>query len=322
MIEYKNGIHLKGTELWFDSKKKVPLSFISSATIDKFTPPEKILATPETIKFLEKKIKKPVVLACPYYRPFALGNMQVELVPSGTMLGSSQIIVDKGDKTLLYSGDINLKKLPTTDPAYTKHCDVLIMKCRYGLKEYQFPSFEQSIKQVISFVEEAMSTGSTPVLVSEPLGKTQDIIKALGDIGYKLSLEKSIHKFTKAYEKLGIDLGEYGPFKPSKLKENVIIIPANALQSDEIVRIKKKKVAVIAESTEAEKLAIKSQFEADEVITLSNHADYDDLIEFVDSVKPEKVYLVEANATSFAESLTEKGYDAISLEKPTQLDLL
>ena len=36
MIEYNEGIHLKGTGLWFDSKKKAGLSFISNANIDKF----------------------------------------------------------------------------------------------------------------------------------------------------------------------------------------------------------------------------------------------------------------------------------------------
>ena len=115
MIEYNKEINLKGTGLWFDSKKKAGLSFISNANIDKFTPSEKIIATPETIKFLDKKIKKSVVLACPFYRPFALGNLQVELVPSGHMLGYSQIIVDKDYKTLIYTGDINLNNTKTRD---------------------------------------------------------------------------------------------------------------------------------------------------------------------------------------------------------------
>ncbi len=322
MIEYKNGIHLKGTELWFDSKRKVPLSFISSANIEKFTPPEKILATPETIKFLEKKINKPVVLACPYHRPFALGSLEVELVPSGTMLGSSQLIVDKGEKTLLYSGDINLKNLPTSEPAYTKHCDVLVMKCRYGLREYQFPSFDRSIKNVVEFVDHAMCSNSTPILVVEPLGKAQDIIKALGEDGYKLSLGKSIYKYMGVYENLGIEFGDYSRYKASKVKGTIVMISPNETGSDDITDIKKKKVAVIAESTEVEKLAIKSKYNADSVITLCNHADFKDLLEFVGLVDPEKIYLVEENANQFAQVLKDMGHDAVSLEKPTQLNLL
>ena len=59
--------------------------------------PEKIIATPETIRLLGNKVRNAVLLSCPYHRPFSLGNLQVELIPSGHMLGSAQMVVDKGD---------------------------------------------------------------------------------------------------------------------------------------------------------------------------------------------------------------------------------
>jgi len=322
MIEYNEGIHLKGTGLWFDSKKKAELSFISNANIDRFTPSEKIIATPETIKFLFNKIKKSIVLACPYYRPFTLGNLQVELVPSGHMLGSSQMIVDKGNKTLLYTGDINLNKLPTAKPAYTKHCDVLVMKCPYGQPGYIFPSFDESIEALTGFIKETLSSDSTPVIIVEPLGKAQDIIKALGEHGFKLSLHKSIYKATKIYEEFGIQFKDYELYKPSEIDEKIVIIPPNKLESDNLKEIKRKRLGIIAECTNDEKSAIKLAFKADEVITLSSHAGYKELLQFVELIKPEKVYLVEEHATEFAKILQKRGYQAVALEKPTQLNLI
>jgi len=322
MIEYNEGIHLKGTGLWFDSKKKAELSFISNANIDRFTPSEKIIATPETIKFLFSKIKKSIVLACPYYRPFTLGNLQVELVPSGHMLGSSQMIVDKGNKTLLYTGDINLNKLPTAKPAYTKHCDVLVMKCPYGQPGYIFPSFDESIEALTGFIKETLSSDSTPVIIVEPLGKAQDIIKALGEHGFKLSLHKSIYKATKIYEEFGIQFKDYELYKPSEIDEKIVIIPPNKLESDNLKEIKRKRLGIIAECTNDEKSAIKLAFKADEVITLSSHAGYKELLQFVELIKPEKVYLVEEHATEFAKILQKRGYQAVALEKPTQLNLI
>ena len=322
MIEYNNGIHLKGTELWFDSKKKAGLSFISSANLDKFTPPEKIIATPETIKFLDKKIKKSVVLACPYYRPFALGNLQVELVPSGHMPGSSQMIVDKGDKTLVYTGDINLRKLPTTEPAYTNHCDVLVMKCAYGLPDYEFPPFEKSIEAVVNFINETQSSDSTPVIMAEPLGKAQDIIKALGEKGFKLSLHESIYKATKIYEEFGIQFRDYELFKPRDIEGKIVIIPPDKIGANNIRNIKRKRAAIVTECALEEKPAIKSAFNSDEVITLSNRAGYRELLEYVQLVNPKKVYLIEEHATEFARALQERGYETIAFEKPAQLNLL
>jgi len=322
MIEYNKGIHLIGTGLWFDSKKKAGLSFISNANVNKFTPPEKIIATPETIRFLEKKIRKSIVLSCPYHRPFALGNLQVELVPSGHMLGSSQMIVDKGNKTLLYTGDINLNKLPTAKPAYTKHCDVLVMKCHYGLPNYIFPTFDESIEALVKFINETKSSNSIPLIVVEPLGKAQDIIKALGEHGFKLSLHKSIYKVTKIYEEFGIQFKDYELYKPSEIEGKIAIIPPNKLESDNVKKIKRKRLGIVAECTNDEKSAIKSAFKADEVITLSSHAGYKELLQFVEFIKPEKVYVVEEHATEFTKILQKRGYQAIALEKPTQLNLL
>lgn len=322
MIEYDNGIHLKGTGLWFDSKKKVGLSFISNADIDKFTPPEKIIATHETIKFLEKKVKKSVLLTCPFYRPFSLGNLQVELIPSGHMLGSSQIIVDKSEKTLIYSGDINLKELPTAETISIKHCNVLVLKCTFGLPEYIFPSFEESMEPLIKFIGAALSSNSTPILMVKAVGVAQDIIKALGDNGFKLRLHKSIYDVTKIYEGLGVNFGDYELLESGNIEEKVVIMPLEKIDSDNIHEIKSKQSAIIVESGTEELSSITSEFNADKAFTFSTRAGYDELLEYVEKVNPEKVYLIDQYANEFAKVLQNNGYEAIALEKPTQLNLL
>ncbi len=322
MIEYDNGIHLKGTGLWFDSKKKVGLSFISNADIDKFTPPEKIIATHETIKFLEKKVKKSVLLTCPFYRPFSLGNLQVELIPSGHMLGSSQIIVDKSDKTLIYSGDINLKELPTAETISIKHCNVLVLKCTFGLPEYIFPRFEESIEPLIKFIGAALSSNSTPILMINAMGVAQDIIKALGDNGFKLRLHKSIYNVTKIYEGLGVNFGDYELLESGNIEEKVVIMPLGKIDSDNLHEIKSKQSAIIVESGTEELSSITSEFNADKAFTFSTRAGYDELLEYVEKVNPEKVYLIDKYTNEFAKTLQNNGYEAIALEKPTQLNLL
>lgn len=321
MIEYKNGIHLKGTGLWFDSKKKTGLSFISSADIDKFTPPEKIIATPETIKFLENKIKKSVLLTCPYFRPFTLGNLQVELIPSGHMLGSSQMVVDKGGKTLIYAGDIYLKTLPTVEPIKIKHCDVLVLKCSCAVPESTSPTTEESIELLIEFIEDAFSSKFTPMIGVEPFGIGQDIIKILGANGFKLSLHQSIYNVTKTYEAFGINFGEFELFKPSNLEQKVLIIPPDKLDSGSIEKIKNTRSAMIIDCSEEMPTCI-AENKADEVFVFTSKAGYKELLEYVEKVNPNKVYLIDKYANEFAKTLVKKGYETIALEKPEQLNLL
>ncbi len=318
MIEYKDGIHLKGTELWFDSKKKTELSFISSADVDKFSAPEKIIATPETIRLLGNRVRKAVLLTCPYHRPFSLGNLQVELIPSGHMLGSGQMVVDKGDKTLIYTGNICPGKLPTAKPLFIRACDVLVLKCSTG-PDLNLPSTTESLELLTIFIEKSFSSNAIPVISVSPLGIGQDLIKLLGDKGYKLALHPSTHKVTEVYESCGINFGDYEILNQSNTIDRVVIAPHEDIDSDEIKQIKVKRTAMITEFCEKDKMS------GDNSVTyfnFSSKAGYEDLIKYVDQVRPAKVYLIDKYANDFAKILESKGYETIVLEKPTQLNLL
>jgi len=318
MIEYKDGIHLKGTGLWFDSKKKTDLTFISSADIEKFTAPEKIIATPETIKLLGNKVRRAVLLSCPYNRPFTLGNLQVELIPSGHMLGSAQMVVDKGDKTLIYAGDIYTGELPSAKPLNVRACDVLVLKCCNG-PDSMLPSIKKSLENLILFIEKSFSSDAIPIILVSPLGIGQDLIKLLGDKGYKLALHPSTHQVTKVYESFGINFGDYEQLNPANIENRVVIIPNGQIDSDEIKKINDKRIAIITEKNWKDKTS------DDDSVTnfkFSSNAGYEDLIKYVDQVRPIKVYLIDKYANVFAKTLESKGYETIVLEKPTQLNLL
>lgn len=318
MIEYKDGIHLKGTGLWFDSKKKTDLSFISSADIEKFTAPDKIIATPETIQLLGKKVRKAVLLTCPYNRPFTLGNSQVELIPSGHMLGSAQMVVNKGDKTLIYAGDICTGKLPTSKPLSIRPCDVLVLKCGTG-PYIDLPSTAESLELLKIFIEKSFSKNAIPIISANPLGLGQDLIKLLGDKEYKLALHKSILEVTKIYESFGINYGDYELLDPCNVEDRIVIVPHEQIDSDEINKIKVKQIGIITESggeyNESENVSVT-------YFNLSSKAGFDDLIKYIEEVSPAKVYLIDKYANDFAKILESKGYETIVLEKPTQLNLL
>ncbi|MEQ9619953.1 MAG: MBL fold metallo-hydrolase [Deltaproteobacteria bacterium] len=322
MIEYDQGIHLKGTDLWFDSRKKTKLSFISSANVDRFVSPEKVISTPETIKLIEKRIKKSVVLACPYHRPFTLGNLQVELIPSGCMPGSSQIVINNGSKLIIYTGDLNLRQSLTSVPAHVKRCQILVLKCTYGAPKYTFSPSEEVIGSLIEFIDVSLSSGSSPVMLAETPGKAQEVMKILSGNGYKMSVHKSIYKAAKIYEQSGIELSNYEPFRPKRLEGKVLIFPPLKGESRNLEKIKNKRVALIIEAANDEISYMKRIFNADEIFPLSTHAGYDELLEFVEFVGPETVYLTHGYATGFARTLQKRGYEAIPLEKPVQLKLL
>jgi phosphoribosyl 1,2-cyclic phosphodiesterase len=55
MIEYDNGIHIRGTDLWFDAKRKTNFCFVSHAHADHAIKHNAILTTKETARFFEHR---------------------------------------------------------------------------------------------------------------------------------------------------------------------------------------------------------------------------------------------------------------------------
>ncbi len=321
MIVYNDGIHLRETDLWFDSKKKVPLSFISNAKFNNFAAHKKIIATPQTIKLLGKKVKKSLVLPCPFFRPFSLGKVQVELIPSGYILGSSQVAVDFDGRSMLYTGDLKIRPSETTEQAVARHCDVLVMKCRYGLPNYIFPHTQEVMEALTNFIDNTLAEGNVPVLLVDPLGKAQDLVKILGDQRYSLSINDSIYKVIKIYEEFGVKFSNYQKFSPTQIEGKVLFFPPYSRDSDLLEKIENKRIGVVM-GWALERLSVKSVFRADEAFPLSDHCGYDELIQFVEIVRPEEVYLVGGFSIEFARTLQKRGFDAKPLEKPTQLKLL
>jgi Cft2 family RNA processing exonuclease len=320
MIEFDKGIHLKGTSLWFDSIKKANFSFISSANIGRFAPSEKVIATPETLRLIEKRIRKSVALACPYNRPFTIGSAQAELMPSGYMLGAAQIEIKTAGRSILYAGDISLRQSLTAEPIRIKGCPIVILKCTYGSPEYEFLPVEDVMRSLSEFIDRSLASGAVPVLLAEAPGAAEELVKALGDAGYGIGVHRSIYGAVKIYEEFGVMFENCDLFRPKKVEGRVLVFPLQKGLKD-IEDIRSKRVGAVIESAPDEISYIKNLYGADEVFPLSRRAGYGDLLKFVESVGPEKVFLTGAHSSGFARALQKKGFEAVPLEKPVQLRL-
>ncbi len=321
MIEYDEGIHLKNTDIWFDAKKGAKFSFISHANLGHLAPHDKVIATPETLKLCEGKLKNSVTLACPYGRQFSLGKAQVELIPAGYILGSAQIVVEINGSRIIYTGEFKLGGSKTIEPGEAKRCDILVMRCTYGLPKYVFPNADEVVENLCAFVEKFLSRGITPVLLANPLGESQEVVKILGDMGYRLSLHSSIFRIVKIYEDFGVSFSNYDRYRSKKIEGSILIVPPYARGGQVVEGIEEKRIAVLT-GWALEKEFVKSVFGADEAFPISNCADFKELIAYVGFAKPREVYLVGRFSAEFARVLKKRGFNAKPLERPSQLRLI
>ncbi len=315
-------IKLSGTDIYFDSRRAVPLSFVSSANVDKLPRSEKIIATPETLKLLGKKVKSPAVLHSSYGKPFALGNYSIEFIPSGQMLGAAQIVVEKNGRRIIYVGGFKLKNTATAGYAELRRCDTLILDCVYGTPKFIFPNPKAVMESIFEFINGSLFEDKTPVILVNPMGKAQDMIIFLGERNVEMSLHPVMAKTLRLYEELGVKIPSYGGIRRKHFSNQVIIVPLSYRNSAVVENLKRKKIAVVSGRSMENGALIRSAFRAEVAFPLSNHWGYDEISEYLDISRPKNIIIRKNFSDSFTNKLKEDGWNVTALKEPKQLTLL
>lgn len=337
VIEFQNGIHIKGTNFWLDARKKVDFSFISHAHIDHTVRHKEILATKETARLYEHRFGKAkfnileynqpkrfdsaylwthLPFGSKFEKPKSKGGIKVELFPSGHILGGAQILLEIEGVRIVYTGDFKLRKCLTAKKAEIKKCDILIMESTFGLPHYIFPDRKEIIDQITEFVDQALSFGHVPIFLAYSLGKAQEIMKILGNQGYKTSVHQAIFKIAKIYEEFGIKFKNFEHYQAEDLEGKVLIVPPYVRRSRMIDKIPKKRVAIL--TGWAIDSGCKNWFGVDEAFPLSDHADFSELMEYAKLAEPQKIYTVHG-FPEFSDFLRKEGFDAEPLKESTKV---
>ncbi|MCK4403808.1 MAG: MBL fold metallo-hydrolase [candidate division Zixibacteria bacterium] len=315
IIEFENGIHIEGTGLWLDARRKVDLSFVSHAHTDHAVRHTEILVTKETAKFYEHRFGKAKFNILEYNRPKRLKGVTVELFPSGHILGGAQILIEKDRTRIVYTGDFKLRKSLTAQKAEIKKCDILIMESTFGLPQYKFPHPREIQAQMVEFVEHAQTKGKTPIFLAYSLGKAQEAMKILSNRGFKLSVHGTIYNIAKMYEEFGVRFKNYKHYQAGNLEGSVLIAPPWVKKSRMIENIPRRRLAIL--TGWAMNPGAKHYYGVDEAIPLSDHADFSELIQYVKKAQPQKIYTVHGFA-EFGRYLKEEGFDADPLKESTK----
>ena len=246
-------------------------------------------------------------------------GMQVTLFPAGHIFGSAQFFLQTEDDSLLYTGDFKLRRGQSAEPAEWTTADTLIMETTYGLPRYRLPPTEEVIAQIVAFCRDAIDNNEVPVLLGYSLGKAQEILCALAGAELTPMLHGAVYQMTRIYEQYGQKFCEYVRYRANDVAGKVLICPPSANRSRMLEKIPRKRVAMIS-GWAVEPNAI-YRYQVDAAFPLSDHADYDDLLRYVDLVKPKRVFTLHGFAGHFARDLRARGIEAWALTEENQMEL-
>lgn len=320
-VRYHRGIELPAHSLWLDPWDDRPFAFVSHAHSDHIGNHGEIIASVGTARLMDARlpgIRRQHLLEFGETR--TMDGMELTLLSAGHIFGSAQLHLETDAGSLLYTGDFKLRPSLSAEPTQWKHADTLIMETTYGLPKYRMPPTEEVMAQMIAFCREALEEGAIPILLGYSLGKSQEILCALLKNDLVPMLHGSVYRMTEIYRKLQPDFPTgYVRYAPSELQGKVLVCPPSAARSMMIQRIKNRRTAVI--TGWALDPGARFRYGCDAAFPLTDHADYPDLLRYVELVQPKRVLTLHGFAAAFARDLRARGIEAWALSQENQLEL-
>ncbi|MCX5924594.1 MAG: MBL fold metallo-hydrolase [Candidatus Dependentiae bacterium] len=118
-----------------------------------------------------------------YEEAFSIGSLQVHLIQSFHILGSSFVIVSDGKETLSFSGDLGRpSQLIMQSPPGLKQTDFLVLESTYGDKQHPQDDSLKELAQAVNEVEEKRGVLIIPAFAVE---RTQLILYCLYQLRQK-----------------------------------------------------------------------------------------------------------------------------------------
>ncbi|MEM3063921.1 MAG: MBL fold metallo-hydrolase [Candidatus Nitrosotenuis sp.] len=237
------------------------------------------------------------------------------LYDSGHILGSRGVLF--GD--VFYTGDICSRERGFLKGASIPKCKILITECTFGRPEFVFPQVSELEKRTNEIISDMYHKGKPVLLLGYQLGKAQTLSHLFGHWD-PLYYHDSVKEMNDLHRKLGIPLKEgLGHTMAEAMglldkKPWVMVCPLMSENNPFIKQMKSRYDAVTIGFSGWAK-ASRQYTKNDYSIPLSDHCDYNELIELVKRSGAEKIYTIHGFVDEFAADLAKLGFDAQPLHQ-------
>lgn len=327
-------IHLPAVGLWLDAHRSVTGDervVVSHAHSDHTGAHREVILTAATAQLMRSRLGRARRvehhLTFGERRGFGWEGRDcfVTLFPAGHILGSAMALVEWDGRRLLYTGDFQIRSCDSAEPCDLEQLaglgpvDYLVMETTFGRPLYRFPPAVEVRQDLVRFCREALAAGGVPALLGYSLGKSQELLHALAGEGFKIMVHETVARLTKIYEQLGHRFPEYQTLEPTSVRGKVVICPPGAIRAEWAAGVEGLRTALATGWAMESSCRFRSRVNA--AFPLSDHADFDDLVAFVQRLAPRQVFTLHGFAVDFAATLRALGYDARALGCEEQLAL-
>ena len=321
-VEFNAGVWLPEVGWWLDAQYPRPRSFVSHAHFDHLAAHGEVLCSAGTSRLMQARLPaKRIEHVLPFGQTERLDpSTVVTLHPAGHIHGSAQCLLEHERLgSLLYTGDFKLRPGRSAEICATPRADTVIMETTFGRPQYVFPPTERILADIAAFCHAAIADGEVPVLFGYSLGKSQELLCGLTEARLPVMLHPQTLRLTRIYEELGISMPPHRGFDAEESPGHVVICPPQSRASAFLRKIPRRRTAAITGWAMDPNATFR--YQCDAAFPLSDHADFPDLLRFVEAVNPRRVLTLHGFAREFAATLRERGIEAWAIGEENQLEL-
>jgi Cft2 family RNA processing exonuclease len=314
-VTWRDGVHVTGTAIWCDARRARDVCFASAADRVGRAGHGQLIATAATLAQLGalEAGHGGAHLSVPYRRPFTLGTVRLELIPTGHALGAAALLVEAGEQRVLYAGVVGanggLGELPEL-----RRCDTLVVGAPYGRPEHDFTPRDEAADQAVAFAQQTTAAGAAAVLLVSSPAKGLDVAARLAAEGIEAAAHRAIMLAAQRLRTAGVAAPAVK--KPAARPGPLLWLDSERGRLDAVLAATPRRIALV--SGRAVEPGAVAAAGADLGIDWSNTADRGELLAYIQGSGARRVYLTGRCAEVVAAELGER---ARVLGPPRQMPL-
>jgi putative mRNA 3-end processing factor len=317
-IEFsENGLYCAAGNFYIDPWKPVDKAIITHAHSDHARwGSNNYLCHTQTKPLLQLRLGNNNYQTVEWNEPVYINQVKVSLHPAGHIIGSSQIRVEYNGEVWVISGDYKTENDGISGIFEPVQCHTFITESTFGLPIYQWKPQEEIYHQIQQWILNNQSQNQCSVLIAYSLGKAQRVLQAVAKVTDNIWVHGAIYNTYETLVNAGWHLPIVKKVTPDTSKEAlhnaVVIAPPSA---DGTVWMKKfypYSVGICSGWMQVRGNVRRSN--ADAGFVLSDHADWNGLLQAVKATSASKVLVTHGFQSAFARYLNEIGIEAAEVK--------
>lgn len=313
----EKGIHCAQADFYIDPWQPVTHAIITHAHSDHARAgSSNYISHPLTKHLLQLRLGNNNYQTLEWGETIFKNGVKISLHPAGHIIGSSQVRVEFNDEVWVVSGDYKTENDGISGELEILKCNVFISESTFGLPIYHWKRQQQIEFDMQNWILKNREEGKNSVLIAYSLGKAQRILPFVKPVSADIFVHGAIWNTQEVLRNAGVQLPPVkrvtNDTQKGSISGGVIIAPPGAEASPWMNRFEPYSLGICSGWMQVRGNVRRRN--ADAGFALSDHADWNGLLDVVKSTGASKVFVTHGFQSSFSRYLNEIGIESAEVK--------